>query len=437
MHRILPNVLFLIILFILATAFPLSTDILSLNLSTKIVEKPVDEIITPARPEPILPTDGDFMGFEAISFDIESTTGVFPSDFLADYEVLIQKHGIDVDRLKLSTLTLDITDGMDGKKTVTLNKGQLMDSRPSGYYTFSIANSEDVLDYTWFGSNMAYDKTLLGTSNTLSATQLAFTLFFPTADYKQVVPITRIVPLPDNRWRALYTALLGGPKAGLGLTEMAPAIPYAPNIRISQNVASIYMYPANLAGYEDKFPTIIEAVTKTFMTLGPLEGVKFYVNDSSAPYSGSDLSLTYAQSAASSVFTGYSNNSEFMMLMPIPLVTSLFEDRVEEIWQALKLQSDTLPDTQGLIQVIPDEVHLISHSLENGVLTLDLSENFNQLFDSQAEYKKLLVHSLLYSYTSLPEVQSLRITVKGAPYIDEHFDFTSGLVPNRFYNMEP
>lgn len=437
MHRILPNVLFLLIIFILATAFPLSTDILSLNLSTTIVENPIDDIVVPAKLEPVLPTEHDRYAFENISFEIHSSTGLFPAAVLSDYEIIVLQHGMAIERIALMDLSPNFIDRGEGKKLVTLPKSQLLDSRASGYYTFSIVYNEDVLDYTWFGSNMVYDKTMLRTSNSLSSGQLNFTLFFPTSDYKHVVPITRMVPLPSNRWRALYTALVNGPKNGLGLTELVPAVPYAPNIRISQSVANIYMYSANMTGYEDKFPTVIDAITKTFMTLGPLDGVKFFVNDSSATYSGSDLTQTYTQDAVSSVFLGYSHNSDFMMLLPIKLESATFEERVDEIWQSLKLTRETLNNIQGIIQVIPDEVQLLSHTNENGVLTLDVSEPFEQLFESQIEYRNLLVYSILYSYTSLPEVDSVILTVNGSPYKGADFDFTTSIVPNRFYNMEP
>lgn len=45
-HKILPNLLFVLIIFILATAFPLSTDILTLNLSQQIIDQPLD-VVTP------------------------------------------------------------------------------------------------------------------------------------------------------------------------------------------------------------------------------------------------------------------------------------------------------------------------------------------------------------------------------------------------------
>lgn len=437
MHRILPNILFLLILFMLATAFPLSTDILSLNLSTKIVEKPVDEIVIEAKLDPVLPTANDSITKESISFEIKSTTGTFPSNMLTEYEVLVVRHDAIVDRLFLSELAPITTDAADSKKEVAILKSSLLDSMPSGYYTFKLVHKGEALDYTWYGANLTDDKVLLATSNTLGATQLGFTLYYPTLDYGNVVPITRIVTLPDNRWRALYTALTNGPKNGLGLTDKVPAVPFAPNIRISQNIANIYMYSANLSGYENQYETVVDAVTKTFMTLGPLEGVKFYVNDSSNAFSGVDLSKTYTQTTQASAFIGYSLESSYMMLLPVGLKSTDFNERIEEIWQTLKLNSEEAQQIDGVIQTIPDEVFMESYSLEGRTLTLDLNVSPGMLFNTNTDYEKLMLNSILYSYASLPEVEAIIIKVLGQFYSNDRYDFSLGIVPDRFYNMEP
>lgn len=437
MHRTLPNILFLLILFMLATAFPLSTDILSLNLSTKIVEKPVDEIVIEAKMDPVLPTEPDSITKETVSFEIKSTTGTFPSNMLAEYEVLVYRQDTLVDRIPLAELSPTIAEAVDSKKEISILKSDLLGSAPTGYYTIKLSHKEASLDYTWFGVNMTYDKALLATSNTLSATQLGFTLFYPTMDYGNVVPITRFVNLPDNRWRALYTALTNGPKAGLGLTDKIPAVPFAPNIRISSNIANVYMYSANLAGYENRYDTVVDAVTKTFMTLGPLEGVKFFVNDSSNAFSGVDLAATYTQKAQSSAFVGYSHESAYMMLLPISLKSTDFDERIEEIWQTLKLNATEASQIEGVIQTIPDEVILESYNLDGRTLTLDLNVSPVALFGASADYEKLMLNSILYSYASMPEVDAIIIKVLGQAYSNALYDFNSGIVPDRFYNMEP
>ena len=437
MHRTLPNILFLLILFLLATAFPLSTDILSLNLSTKIVEKPVENIVIEAKLDPVLPIEQDSITKKNLTFEIKSTTGNFPSDMLSDYEVLIHKNDRRIESIKLSDLSPSITEGSESSKSISLSKVELLEALPEGYYTFNISHKGNILDYKWFGDNMIYDKTMLATQSSVASTQLGFTLFYPTKDYSNVVPISRVVPLPDNRWRTLYTALTNGPKGELGLTDKVPAVPFAPNIRISQNVANIYMYSANLSGYEEGFSTVMDSITKTFMTLGPLNGVKFFVNDSDKAFSGNDLSATYTQMTDSSVYLGYSKDSVHMMLMPVKLTSSDFDGRVDEIWQMLKMKNPDVQQIDGVIQTIPDEVEIESFSLGGQTLTIDLNASPATLFENASEYEALMLNSILYSYTSLPEVDAIRLTVLGQVYSNQKYDFSTAVVPDKFINMEP
>lgn len=437
MHRTLPNILFLLILFLLATAFPLSTDILSLNLSTKIVEKPVEDIIIEAKLDPVLPIEQDSITKDTLTFEIKSSTGSFPSDLLTDYEILIHQNDRRINSIKLSDLSPNITDGSESSKSVSLSKVDLLEALPEGYYTFNISHKGNMLDYKWFGGNMIYDKTMLATQRSIAASQLGFTLFYPTKDYSNVVPITRIVSLPDNRWRALYTALTNGPKAELGLTDKVPAVPFAPNIRISQNVANIYMYSANLSGYEEFFPTVLDSITKTFMSLGPLNGVKFFVNDSDKAFSGSDLAATYTQVADSSAYIGYSNNSAHMMLLPVKLTSSDFDVRVDEIWKTLKMKNPDVQQIEGVIQTIPDEVEIESFALEGQTLTIDLNVSPTSLFENASEYEDLMLNAILYSYVSLPEVDAIRLTVLGQTFSNQKYDFSAAVIPDKFINMEP
>lgn len=433
-HRILPNLLFVLIIFILATAFPLSTDILTLNLSQQIIDQPVDEV-TPVTQLTLklTPTEDTILN-ESITFSIENTHSEFPEDYLAHYTLQITKPG-ETDAVityEVSDLTVDTTEPSPNQRDITIKKSHLLEGLPEGYYHIQLMDATVVQEMNWFASNMTYEKQLLATSNTPVNNQMAFTLFYPTEDYQLTVPITRFVPLPENRWRALYTQLTNGPAESLGLTKLKPAIPYTPNIRIASQKANIYLYEANLLGFDQSLSTIFESISKSFMTLGPLDGVNFYVNDKNqGTIDGVDLSTTYTYNRLNEVYLGYSNLSDYMLLFPVALIEESFDARISEI--VTRLKNPNHIDTH-VFPTLPGDVELLAYQLEGDILTITLSEAFSNSLLMPDAYVDLMIKSMLYSFTSLPEVQAVQF--KGA-FSHPSYDFSAPLSPDLYFNLEP
>ena len=123
--------------------------------------------------------------------------------------------------------------------------------------------------------------------------------------------------------------------------------------------------------------------------------------------------------------------------MPIALKSSPFEERVKEAWNLLKLNSETELFNQDMVPTIPAEVNLEGHQLDGTHLTITLSSQALTVLKAYPEYEKLMISSLLYTFTSLPEVETLTILVNGAPWKSADFDFTTPLSPDRYYNLEP
>lgn len=432
MHRSLPNIIFIVILFILATAFPLSTEILSLNLSQKIVDKPTEVLPLTSSYLLIAPEEVDSISKTALSFVMESDTGLFDDSYTEG--ILVERYNGDqlIDSLSIDALDLTVTDEGTKSKRITIEKSALTADLTTGYYRFKIISEDGQMDYVWYAALLPNDVKLLATTSTVPAGSVAMTLYFPNAAYDDVVPMTRFTPLPTNRWRALYTALQNGPKTGYGLYETAPVIPYAPNIKLGSNRANIYMYSSNLKGFEGKFPIIREAITKTFMSYDPLNGVSFYVDDSqNRLVDGVDLKSIYTENAVNSVFLNQLAANGTLLLTPEALKATTLEERVTEAWNLLKA-----PNAKG-IQPLPEEVELIGHSVEGKTLNLDVKEGFTTLFSSQPEYRNLMMKSLLYTFTSFPEIETILMYEAGKLVIIEGFDFSKPLQPDRYFNIEP
>ena len=437
MNRTLPNILFICIVFMLATAFPLSTDILSINLSQKIVENPTDDVVLETYFNTLSPEAADRFSNAFLTFSIKSST-VVSNETLNRYQLDVIKNNVTVAQYSLNNISAIIQPETENTFKVQVDKSDLLTGLDPGYYQLRLTEEEKSIDYTWFASNMTFDKTLLATSNTIGANQLNFTLFYPDASYEVTVPVTRQISRPDNRWRALYTALVNGPKSGLGLFETAPIIPYAPNIRLGQNKAFVYMYRTNLVDFESRFPLALESITRTFMTLGPLEGVQFLVDDvSNQTLYGADLTSSYTYSLSNQAYLVYSKDSEYMLFHPVPLSEQALESKLIEAYKMLKGEKTSPLQSSNTVQVMPDEIDLLNYSLNDTILTLNFSEAFSSSLSQQPVYQHMMVKSILYTFCSLDEVDSVIIQVDSTPYSDGTFDFNTPLKPDLYFNMEP
>ncbi len=125
-----------------------------------------------------------------------------------------------------------------------------------------------------------------------------------------------------------------------------------------------------------------------------------------------------------------------MMVLPIPLTSQDFDSKVDEDLKVLKFES-AYNYSEDMIQTLPTEVDLLDHQLNGTELTLTLSENASHVFETHPEHEKLMIQSLLYTFTSFPEVETVIIKVGSSPLITDVYDFTTGIKPDLYYNMEP
>ncbi len=87
---------------------------------------------------------------------------------------------------------------------------------------------------------------------------------------------------------------------------------------------------------------------------------------------------------------------------------------------------------------IPNDLALKNATMENGTLVLDFNEVFKTAFDGDQAKRKFMIDSLVYSFTSINGVKSVRFTADGNPvenFIDGK-DITGALTAPSFINPE-
>jgi len=468
MLKFFTNLIFILMLFILLSGMPLNIGVLDINPLKPSIETP----IASETPVNYILSDSITLSSinpEAVEVEVLASDNSTPSDdFLASVSVGITAYDVDKalgvadtgtqenEDLYLYTTTFFPLDTLaysisstdnESKFKLKIQLDQIESHLVPGYYHVDITsdyNQNPVTSdgyFTWYDEDLLY----LGASDDEINGRLTMTLYIPTEDYQYLVPISKRVPYPTNRSRTLYRQLHAGAIEELNLIN-EPTMPYASRIYINSGIASIYIYSPEQEGYEEQFETVIEAITNSMTSLDFISEATFYIDGKqNMTFGNVDLTQHFTSNKENIAYIGYSNASNYIMLLPIHLsdVTSIDADRYQMMLQILKGDNVSYPATVGLLPTVPAQIELESYNLTDGLLTLDLNASFTSIYndlplETATTYAQLMVDSILYSFTSFDDVTQVAITADGKSIADYYgVDLSKPLIPKHYINMEP
>lgn len=87
---------------------------------------------------------------------------------------------------------------------------------------------------------------------------------------------------------------------------------------------------------------------------------------------------------------------------------------------------------------IPNDIKLKNVTLEGRKLNLDFDENFTKSYNNKDDLKLMMIESLIFSFTSIPNVDGIQITVNNKPLTNfvKDRDLSGILTPPKFINPE-
>lgn len=420
MLKFITNLIFIMIIFVLATALPLSTDIISLNITQPIVD-PVTEI-GPIS-EPLVLT------WEEISQDdttwilkLSANRDTVSAGWLNDFQLII--NGQKTDESKMPFNNLAVSETMTDHLRVEIPLTDLFSSYPQDFYTLELKASELKVSSSDFTSNSivtnystyTYTGTYGGSSDQVED---YMRLYYPNETYTELIPVSMKVEPRDNRWRTLYSALSRNEIDNLGLYSGYPIVPYSPNIRISEFIATVYLYSDELAPFEGKFDLVSESISRSLLSLGYINGVKFIVNDqSTGTYENIDLNTIFNYDSELTAYSSYKGSNDQVYLFPIPLQVSedsTFDQQISLIWSTMKYENSEVSYPEKSMQLIPPQVELLDYSIDNSILTLRFSEDFNLLYNDIPWLVDLMNDSIIESFCSIPQVEQVQFNGQSSP----------------------
>lgn len=87
---------------------------------------------------------------------------------------------------------------------------------------------------------------------------------------------------------------------------------------------------------------------------------------------------------------------------------------------------------------IPNGVELQSAKLEGNNLVLDFNDNFLKSYEGKDDLKMMMIESLIYSFTTIPNIDGIKITTNGKPLTNfvKDRDLSGFLTTPKFINPE-
>ncbi len=455
MSRILANVLLILIIAFTASAVPINTDILNLNISFPEADEPQETVPEETENEKTYQltyagvSENYLYNPEAIDISFTGARGLETETILKildTFEIDIYTNSgdaigsiakkIDADGFK-SLCTYTITDD-----TLNLNVSISKEALElnTGHYQLSIQSGSDQLksdfemtaNASYYSDSFTYNSTKAKPDNR----NKILTLYFTDTTREYLVPVSREINYSGNLIRTTLNALRDGPGQNSGLDPVSPA-PYVPAARFSTETEVVRLETNSYENgpftlNEDDTFLMMHSLINTMTHIENVSYVKFSVdNKDTTPLNGFDLRKTYPRPESAKIYMGLLTESAHMYLLPLESESAV---TAPDLFK--ELQRSTMGQ-DALLSPVPPEVELEGAKLENDVLTLTLSDSVFDAYEGNAKMGQLMMDSIVQSMCSLPGVDQIQLQTVSSQD-GTLFTYTLGetFKPDRYINME-
>ncbi len=315
---------------------------------------------------------------------------------------------------------------------------------PNGEYRIEITPNiiDDSFNIETLTLNAKYlsDVPYIPATSNIPDGKMALNLYFLDNynSVKQLIGITRFVDNNKSPLTSIVDELKKGPTFESGL-NMNPIIGDCNYVTIKGTTAYVDL-PSKESLYTEESERSEAAMNAFIKSLGSYPGVdniRFLVDYSKAKtfFNNQDMTIAHTISTENKAFLAYdSPNRYFLVECDVEGITedTKIEDKVATIFNSLQNSKyDYLSST------IPSEVKLLNSKLENDVLIINFDSHFLGAYSDNNNLIRMMLDSILFSFTSLKEVNKVKILVDGE-IINSFagFDLSSEIVRPLFLNPE-
>lgn len=255
-------------------------------------------------------------------------------------------------------------------------------------------------------------------------------------DESSLVPLYFSVDYPESITVEARNRLYDTPPANSGLST-SPVLPDKTSVsKIGDKHYGIFFYTDEinkLITTPERAELAVDAVIRTLIRLPHIGKISIFVDE--AQVEGSfyniDLSKVYTAPLQSYAYLTEPTSNMKRYLIPVPVS----EDNIyDEVWSIFALLKSGNTEEKQWTQIIPPNVNINNFIIEGTTITVDFNENLLTAYKDE-EYQKLMINSILYSLTSIENINRVKITIDGNPLTSfAGYDFTEAVLAPPYIN---
>lgn len=231
---------------------------------------------------------------------------------------------------------------------------------------------------------------------------------------KQLIGITRFINYTQKPLTSIIDELKKGPSLELGL-NMNPIV--GSYNYVSLKGTTLYVdLPSNEGLYTnggERSEASMNSLIKSYANYPGVENVRFLVdyNRASTFFNDKDITKSFTINSENKAFLAYASpNRYFLIECDVDNIAEdmTIEKKISSIFQSLQNSS-----YEYLSSTIPSEIKLLNSRLENNVLILNFDDSFLSAYEDDNNLNRMMLDSILFSFTSLKEIDKVKILING------------------------
>ncbi len=327
---------------------------------------------------------------------------------------------------------------------ITFDLSQKKLNLPNGKYTIMLSlessNTEEYIKPIKLNAEYIYDAPYIKATNSAPKGKMGVILYFPDNNYslKQLIGITRFVDYNTKPLSTTIKELQNGPIEGSNLSQ-SPPIGSINYISVDKNLVYVDL-PSSEKIYtnsKNQSTAAMNSFLKSITHFNNLHRIKFLVDYHKAKtfFNGIDVSKPITCNKSDKAYLAYNSYRRYYLVdcnVPSIKENDSTIQKAKKIFITLK--EDNYPD---FCNTIPNNVDIINFKIENNILHINFNENFLNSFNGNENFQKMMLDSILFSFTSIDNIEYIQIIVENKK-IDKfaEIDISKPLKRPKYINPE-
>ncbi|WP_425448397.1 GerMN domain-containing protein [Dethiothermospora halolimnae] len=250
-------------------------------------------------------------------------------------------------------------------------------------------------------------------SNKIPDGKMPLTLYFPDKDNKidELIGVTRFVKYSNKPLNTTIKELQKGPDNSTGLNSSSP-IGNVNYITIKKGITYVNL-PSDEKIYTEsstRSNIAMESFLKSLSSISGIDHIKFLVDNQRKKlfFNGNDISSNIKLNKNNKVYLSFNNYKRYFLVgYNVYEINNNFSitEKVDKMIDKLKKSTDNLSNT------IPNNVEIKNFSVSDGILKLNFNKNLVNSYDGNKNLQRMMVDSILFSFTSIEGVNRVHILV--------------------------